>query len=282
MNALDILGAVMKSGMSPQAGSRIGSILGQMMGQMAGGAPAGAPGVGQAGAPGGGVFDVLSKMAGSMLGGQGGAAGAGGAMGGFPTEILKQVAGAVLGGSGAAGNAGAGLGSMAVFGTLAAQALEMAKGMFAGGQAQAGALPNLRVDDQTAVLTGLRPPATPQEHQQLLDTALLTLRAMISAAKADGQVDAQEQERLLGKLNEGGISAEEQRFVAEEMAKPIDLDALTRGVSSPQVAAQVYTASLMAITVDTDSERLYLADLATKLKLDPQVVTYLHQAVGLS
>ena len=203
-------------------------------------------------------------------------------MGGFPTEILKQVAGAVLGGSGSGGNAGAGLGSMAVFGTLAAQALEMAKGMFAGGQAQAGGLPNLKMDDQTAILTGMRPPASPQEQQQLMDAAMLTLRAMISAAKADGQVDAQERERLLGKLNEGGISPEEQRFVAEEMARPIDLDALTRGVTNPQVAAQIYTASLMAITVDSDAERLYLTDLATKLKLDPQVVAYLHKAVGLS
>ncbi|HYN77318.1 MAG TPA: tellurite resistance TerB family protein [Lamprocystis sp. (in: g-proteobacteria)] len=281
MNALDILGAVMQSGMSPQAGSRMGDVLGQMMGQMTGGAPAGAPGVGQAGAPGGGIFDVLSKVAGSVLGGQGSAPSAG-SLGGFPTEILKQVAGAMLGGSGSGGNADAGLGSMAVFGTLAAQALEMAKGMFAGGQAQAGGLPNLKMDDQTAILTGLRPPASPQEQQQLMDAAMLTLRAMISAAKADGQVDAQERERLLGKLNEGGISPEEQRFVAEEMARPIDLDALTRGVNTPQVAAQIYTASLMAITVDSDAERLYLTDLATKLKLDPQVVAYLHKAVGLS
>jgi uncharacterized membrane protein YebE (DUF533 family) len=279
MNALDILGAVMQSGMSPQAGSRIGNVLGQMMGQVTGGAPAGAAGVGQPGAPGGGLFDVLSKVAGSVMGGSGGTAGG---MGGFPTEILKQVAGAVLGGSASPGNTGAGLGSMAVFGTLAAQALEMAKGMFAGGQAQAGGLPNLRMDDQTAVLTGMRPPANSQEHQQLLDTAMLTLRAMISAAKADGQVDEQERQRLLGKLSEGGISPEEQRFVADEMAKPIDLDALTRGVTNPQIAAQLYTASLMAITVDTDAERLYLTDLAAKLGLDPQVVAYLHKAVGLS
>jgi uncharacterized membrane protein YebE (DUF533 family) len=280
MNALDILGAVMQSGMSPQAGSRIGTVLAQMMSQMTGGAPAGSPGGGQAGAPGGGIFDVLSKVAGSVMGGSGSAPGG---AGGFPTEILKQVAGAVLGGPASpGGNAGAGLGSMAVFGTLAAQALELAKGMFAGGQAQAGSLPKLPLDNQTAILTGMRPPSNPQEQQQLLDAALLNLRAMISAAKADGQVDEEERRRLLGKLNEGGISPEEQRFVADEMAKPIDLDALTRGVTSPQIAAQIYTASLMAITVDTDSERLYLRDLAAKLGLDPQVVTYLHQAVGLA
>lgn len=285
MNALDILGAVMKAGMSPQAASRMGSVLGQMMGGQVTGAnaPASAAGVGQAGAPGGGIFDVLSKVAGSVLGGgQGGAPGATGSIGGFPTEILKQVAGAVLGGSGAQGNAGAGLGSLAVFGTLAAQALEMAKGMFAGGQTPAGAAPTINVNDQAAVLAGLRPPANHLEQQQLADVALLTLRAMISAVKADGRVDEQEQQRLLGKLNEGGITADEQRFVAEEMQKPIDLDALARAAPNEQVAAQIYAASLMAITVDTEPERLYMSNLATKLNLSPQVVSYLHQAVGVS
>jgi uncharacterized membrane protein YebE (DUF533 family) len=274
MNALDILGAVMQSGMSPQAGDRMGSILGQIMGgQMGGGAPAVAGGT-----PGGGMFDVLSKVAGAMMGGQGGTS----AMGGFPTEILKQVAGAVLGGQAAPGNTATGAGSLAVFGTLAAQALEMAKGVFGGAQAQAGGPTNVRMDNQTAVLAGMRAPANAQEQQQVMDVAMLTLRAMISAAKADGQVDEQERQRLLGKLNEGGISPEEQRFVAEEMQKPIDLDALTRTVPNQQVAAQLYAASLMAIAVDTDAERHYLADLAAKLKLDPAAVTYMHQAVGLS
>ncbi|MBV5274145.1 MAG: tellurite resistance TerB family protein [Lamprocystis purpurea] len=274
MNALDILGAVMQSGMSPQAGDRMGSILGQIMGgQMGGGAPAVAGGT-----PGGGMFDVLSKVAGAMMGGQGGTS----AMGGFPTEILKQVAGAVLGGQAAPGNTATGAGSLAVFGTLAAQALEMAKGVFGGAQAQAGGPTNVRMDNQTAVLAGMRAPANAQEQQQVMDVAMFTLRAMISAAKADGQVDEQERQRLLGKLNEGGISPEEQRFVAEEMQKPIDLDALTRTVPNQQVAAQLYAASLMTIAVDTDAERHYLADLAAKLKLDPAAVTYMHQAVGLS
>ena len=106
--------------------------------------------------------------------------------------------------------------------------------------------------------------------------------AMISAAKADGRVDDAEKQRLLGKLGDGGISAEEQRFVADEMKKPIDLDALARAVPNQQVAAQLYTASLMTIAVDTDSERRYMADLASKLGLDQQVVSYLHKAVGLS
>lgn len=62
MNAIDIIGAVMQTGVSPAAGNRIGSILGKITG-------GGAPTASQDGAVGGGVFDMLSKAAGAMLGG---------------------------------------------------------------------------------------------------------------------------------------------------------------------------------------------------------------------
>lgn len=271
MNPFDILGAVMQAGMSQSSGNRMGDVLGNMMG---GSKPANTQGRGQSAPSGGGLFDMLSQVAGGMLGGGQGTQGTQG--GGFSPDILKQVAGAVLGGNASQGNAGAGMGSMAVFGSLAAQALEMAKGMMSGGGPTGG------MDDQSAVISGMRVPQTPQEQQQVLDMALLTIKAMMNAAKADGQVDEQEKARLLGKLQEGGISAEEQRFVTEEMQKPIDLDGLVRAVPNQQAAAQIYAASLMAIEVDTDPERHYLADLAAKLNLDPNVVTYLHKAVGLS
>jgi uncharacterized membrane protein YebE (DUF533 family) len=170
---------------------------------------------------------------------------------------------------------------MAVFGTLAAQALEMAKSMMGGGQPPDG-MPNIRMDDQTAVIAGMRAPQTPQEQQQLVDVATLTLKAMLNAAKADGQIDEQEKERLLGKLKEGGITAEEQRFINEEIQRPIDIEALVRAVPNQQVGAQIYAASLMAIEVDTDAERRYLGDLAAKLRLDPNAVAYLHKSMGVA
>lgn len=277
MSPFDLLGAVMQAGMSPSAGNRMGSILGQVMGGGTGGLPPDA----QGGGSGGGLVDVLSKVAGTMLGGgQGSGAPAPGSTGGFPIDILKQVAGAVLGGGPAQGNAAAGAGSLAVLGGLAAQAMEIAKKAMGGGIAQAADAP--RMDDLTAVIAGMRAPQSPQEQQQLADMAMLTLKAMISAAKADGQVDEREKSRLLGKLQEGGIGAEEQRFVSEEMQRPIDLDGLVRSVPNAQAGAQIYTASLLAIEVDTDPERRYMADLAAKLGLSPTAVAYLHQAVGLA
>lgn len=298
MNPFDILGSVMQAGMSRSGGNRMGGVLGQMMGGggAPGGMPPGMPGGGMpgggmpgggmpgGGAPGGGMFDMFSKVAGAVLGGGQGAPGMGGAPGGggLSSEILKQVAGAVLGGGSPQGNAAAGAGSMAIFGGLAAQALEMAKSMMGGGQPPEGGVPPGKMDDRTAVIAGMRAPRTPEEQRQAMDMATLTLKAMITAAKADGQVDEKEKARLLGKLQEDGVSSEEQRFVAEEMARPIDIDDLVRRVPNQQAAAQIYAASLMAIELDTDAERRYMSDLASKLGLNSQVVSYLHQAVGVA
>jgi uncharacterized membrane protein YebE (DUF533 family) len=300
MNPFDILGSLMQGGMRP-SGGRLertfgnqglggpGAMPGRGPGPMPGGPPGGIPGGGM----GGGIFDMLSKVAGSVLSGGSSHAGAGGAPGaqsggGLPFDILKTIGGSIFGGSGGpvgsgAGPGAAGAGAMSVFGTLAAQALEYAKQMMSGAQAQAGpAAPKIDLDDATAVIAGMRRPANRQEEQQLLDIATLTIRAMINAAKADGRIDAQEAERLVGKMQEDGVTDEERRFVMDEMRKPMETESIVRAVPNQQVAAQIYAASLMAIEVDTDAERRYMEELAHKLGMDRPVVAYLHQAVGLS
>ena len=62
----------------------------------------------------------------------------------------------------------------------------------------------------------------------------------------------------------------------------MDTDGIARAASSPQVAAQVYAASLMAIEVDTPQETKYLAELAGKLCLNAEVVRQIHSAFGVA
>jgi len=52
-----------------------------------------------------------------------------------------------------------------------------------------------------------------------------------------------------------------------------------RGARSPEQAAEIYTASLLAIDVDNAAERGYLAMLAQRLKLDDALVEHLHATV---
>ena len=65
------------------------------------------------------------------------------------------------------------------------------------------------------------------------------------------------------------------------MARPLDLKALLHEVSSPQMAAEVYAASLLAIEVDTPAERGYLSQLAQGLGLDEGAVQRLHLTLGV-
>jgi len=252
MNALDILGSLLKGGMGSSGGR-----LDRTVNNKGFGAPGGMYGGSgtQGGSPGGGgsIIDMLGKLAGgnSMQGGsssgggsiidilgklaggtQGGAPGAGrsSSSGGFSTgDLLGSLGKVVLGGSGGSGNSSMGAGANTIFGALAAQALAMAKNMMSGDQS-AAAPQSLDVDDATAVIAGLRKPANTREEQQVRDVATLTVRAMINAAKADGRIDAKETERLVGKMREDGVTDEEQRFVMEEMRKPMDTDAIVRAV----------------------------------------------------
>jgi uncharacterized membrane protein YebE (DUF533 family) len=127
---------------------------------------------------------------------------------------------------------------------------------------------------------GLREPQDPAEEAELERTAQLVLRAMINAAKADGQIDAGEMQRIVGRLEEGGADDEARDFVLDEMRKPEDLDGLIREGRSPEVAVEVYAASLLAIEVDTPAERDYLRRLAERSNLDAGTVRRVHEALG--
>ncbi len=111
------------------------------------------------------------------------------------------------------------------------------------------------------------------------DTAHLVLRAMIDAAKADGEIDEDERRRILAKAGEDG-DPEAMSFLRQELARPADPAALAAAAPDPVVAAQVYAASLLAIRVDSEAERAYLRDLAGRLGLDPGTVAQLHRELG--
>ncbi|MBE3638624.1 DUF533 domain-containing protein [Mangrovicoccus algicola] len=115
--------------------------------------------------------------------------------------------------------------------------------------------------------------------QMAEENARLMIRAMIQAAKADGEIDAAEQEKILGHL--GDASPEEIAFVRAELAAPLDPMALARDANE-QSRAQVYAVSLMAITVDSKAEIRYLDTLAAALQLDPATREAIHARMGVT
>ena len=111
--------------------------------------------------------------------------------------------------------------------------------------------------------------------------AVLLIRAMIAAANADGTIDETERNAILERLRTVDLSPEEQAFVTRELFSPADLDTIIAGVHAPELARQVYAVSLMAIEVDTDRERQYMQDLASRLNLDGQTVEKIKRSLEL-
>lgn len=108
-------------------------------------------------------------------------------------------------------------------------------------------------------------------------SARLMIRAMIQAAKSDGEIDADERKQILDHLSDA--SEEEIAFVQAALDAPVDPMALATDTSEA-MRTQVYSAALMAIKVDTDAERAYLRNLAQSLQLDDSTVAGLHRAMN--
>ncbi|MBC7143507.1 MAG: tellurite resistance TerB family protein [Rhodobacteraceae bacterium] len=109
--------------------------------------------------------------------------------------------------------------------------------------------------------------------------AKLMIRAMIMAAKADGEIDAEERQKIMDHLTDA--SDEEIAFVEAALDAPADVSSLAADAGTA-MREQVYATSLMAIRVDTPAEEAYLDQLATALGLDAATRARLHGAMGRS
>lgn len=120
-------------------------------------------------------------------------------------------------------------------------------------------------------------PGNDAAHEELGKTLV---RAMIAAAKADGKIDAEEKDAIFERLKTMPLSAEEKAWVFDELSTPLDINAVVARADTPEHAAEIYAASLVAITADTPAEQAYLEALAAKLRLDSVLVTEIHKAAG--
>lgn len=271
-NARDLLGEFLQAGTSGSASRRMQHAMGSE-GLGARGHPlsqlfAGLGGSGTATGSGGSSFAGLAEMAKSFLGRT-----TQEVKGGNPlaTGGIGALAGMLLGGGGGAVKGAVGGGALALLGSVAMNAL---KSWGEGGAADPEQLA------RSAPL-GVREPQGPDEERELEARALLIVKSMINAAKADGHIDPQERRRILGRMQADGTDSEEQRFVEAELDKPADLDAIVHEATTPEVAIQVYAASLLAIEVDTPAERTYLRTLADRLELPREAIQRVHQSMGV-
>jgi uncharacterized membrane protein YebE (DUF533 family) len=257
---------------------------------------AGALGTGGAGFDLSKAGDAARNVASSTLGGGNLGGIAGGALaGGLAGILLGSKGGRKLAGSAAK------IGGVALVGALAYQAYrKWQEGQAGQGQpGQGQPVQTQTVQTQPASPTfGATQPAPAQAtgvpligapfdtpfnpasaaDQQAMARGLL--RAMIAAAKADGQIDAEEQARVFAEMDKLQLDPAGKAFVMDELRAPLDIDAVAAAARTPEEAAEIYAASLLAVRVDTAAERGYLSLLAARLGLDQKLIGHLHATVA--
>ncbi len=125
------------------------------------------------------------------------------------------------------------------------------------------------------------PPPAAMPSPARVEHAMHLLRAMITAAHADGLIDGDEREAILGRARAAGMDAESLQALDAEIRAPLTLEQLA--VRTPAgLRAEVYGAALIAITADTDQERAFLDRLAAQLELDGAARSDIHAQLGLN
>lgn len=155
-------------------------------------------------------------------------------------------------------------GGAAALGTLAWRAWQER-------QAQAGA-PPAQASIEPRTIDRLPAPEV-ETHSRAI------LVALVAAAKADGHIDERERGLIHDEIGRLSNDAELQAFMDAELARPLDAATVAAAATSPELACEMYLASLLLADQQHASERAYLDALAVELKIDPQLKASLERQV---
>jgi len=222
----------------------------------------------------------INKLLGSLLSSGAASGFAGGLAGGMASKMIKKKTVKKLGSNALK------LGGVAAVGALAYTAYKRYNENQGAGAAGSQSNTPPQTQAKKVDVTGLFAAPVDSafvpalEDQTATDELGLTLvRAMIAAARSDGRLDAQESQAIFQKIEEMGLDADDQNLLVQEMGHPVDIDAIVNSAKSPEVAAEIYIASLLAVDVDTPAEKSYLNMLAARLRLPPELVLELENQV---
>lgn len=101
-----------------------------------------------------------------------------------------------------------------------------------------------------------------EQHSQAI------LRALIAAAKADGHIDQRERELIDNEIARLSNDQSLLQWFDRELQKPLDpAEVASAAANSPELAAEMYLASLLMVDQQSFMERAYLDELARQLQL---------------
>jgi len=200
----------------------------------------------------GGIGNMASKIPGGLLGG----AAAGGVM---ALLVGNKSARKFVGKAATYGGA-------AVLGGLALKAYQNWQ---QNGQAPVAAAP-------TAQAAGMQQQETfSLAAQQPAGFDLSLVKAMIAAAKADGHIDAEEQQRIFKTVDQMDLSSEAKATLFDLLNKEIQVEEIALGANGLEQKTELYLASCVVINPDHPSEQAHLEKLAFALELPPGLAEHL-------
>lgn len=120
------------------------------------------------------------------------------------------------------------------------------------------------------------PPAQAEQHSQAV------LRALVAAAKSDGHIDDRERALIEGEFTRLDSDRDLQHWLHDELNKPLDPAEVARAAQTPEMAAEMYLASVMMVDQENFMERAYLDELARQLRLEPALRQELESQVRLA
>ena len=123
-----------------------------------------------------------------------------------------------------------------------------------------------------ANVPGVMVPPIPVMPADLPNPVLQLIRLAVSASRADGELTAVERDQILERAKAAGLGA----IIEPELTQTSrPLGEIVRGVTDPAARKEFYTLAFTIVRADetvTGAERIYLAQLAHQLGLDPAAV----------
>ncbi len=132
-------------------------------------------------------------------------------------------------------------------------------------------VPPVPLDSVPPIPSATTVPTMPAAFEAALDPLARIIRLAVSAAKADGQLTDQERAMIMARARESGLEA----VVEAELNQTRPLAEIVRGVTDPAIKKDLYVLAFAIVRADENvsgAERIYLAQLAHQLGLDPAAV----------
>jgi len=165
-------------------------------------------------------------------------------------------------------------GGAAIFGGLALKAYQ-------NWQQNSTVTTNVNAAVQDPSISSQQPFASPESQSDSFD--LYLVKAMIAAAKADGHIDAEEQQRIFKAVDQMELASDVKGVLFDLLSKEIPVEEIISGANGLEQKTELYLASCLTINPDHPSEKIYLEKLALALELPPGLAEHLqsqaHQAL---